>query len=232
MALPKLNTPKYSMVVPSTEVSIEYRPYLVKEEKILMMASESNDEKAIITAMKDLIHTCTYGAVDPNSLTMYDLEYLFVKIRAKSVGESAKVKLKCKSCEASNEVTFNLDAVTVESTTTDMKIDLGDGVGLMMRYPDVNQVMDISNETDIEKMMGMVRASIESIYTAEEVWNIKEQSKDEVNAFIDSLTSGQFTLIRNHLETMPTATITVDYKCAECVEDNHIVLKGAQNFFS
>ena len=179
------------MTVPSTKVTVDYRPYLVKEEKLLMMAAESKDEQAIIGSMKDLIETCTYGKVDPNKLTMYDLEYLFIKIRAKSVGESAKVKQACSSCDFKNEVTFNLDAVTVEQKDPDrgMNIDLADGIGLTMCYPDVT-------------------------------------------SFIDSLTSAQFTMIRDHLENMPAATITLDYKCSSCEADNHVVLTGAQNFFS
>ena len=234
MALPKLNAPKYTMTVPSTKVTVDYRPYLVKEEKLLMMAAESKDEQAIIGAMKDLIETCTYGKVDPNKLTMYDLEYLFIKIRAKSVGESAKVKQACSSCDFKHEVTFNLDAVTVEQKDPDrgMNIELADGIGLTMCYPDVNDIADLGNGSDIDKMMGMVKASIASIYSNEEVWNVKEQSKEEVTSFIDSLTSAQFTMIRDHLENMPAATITLDYKCSSCEADNHVVLTGAQNFFS
>ena len=232
MALPRLNAPKYTMVVPSKMEEVSFRPYLVKEEKILMMASESKDEKQMIAAMKELISACTFGAVDAEQLTMFDLEYMFVKIRAKSVGETSRVKLTCE-CEHKNEVEFNLDGVKVEGVQkTGTKIELDEGVGLIMRYPTVNELMDLGNGDDVEKMMGMIRASIESIYTPEELFNVKEQTKEEVDGFIDSLSSQQFQKIREYLEGVPTTTVKVDYACGSCGKENEIVLTGVQNFFS
>lgn len=233
MALPKLNAPKYTMVIPSKMEEISFRPYLVKEEKILMMASESKDEKQMIAAMKELISACTFGTVDAEQLTMFDLEYMFVKIRAKSVGETSRVKLTCDSCETKNEVEFNLDGVKVDGVSKEStKIELDDGIGLIMRYPSVNELMDLGNEDDVEKMMGMIRASIESIYTPEELFNVKEQSKEEVDGFIDSLSSQQFQKIREYLENVPAATVKVNYACAGCGKEHEVVLAGAQNFFS
>jgi len=235
MALPKLNTPTYMLTVPSTKAEVTFRPYLVKEEKVLMMASESQDEKQMISAMKTLIGTCTYDVVNPDDLTMFDLEYLFVKIRSKSVGETSTVRLTCQedNCEHKTDVIFNLDDVSVSNIEDSQgaKIELEPNVGLIMKYPTVNDIMDISNGTDLEKMMGMVRLSIQSIYTAEEVFNTKDQTKQEVEDFIDSLSSMQFTLLREWLEKLPTTEVSVDYKCGDCSKNNSIVLSGAANFF-
>ena len=183
MALPKLNTPKYYTKVPSTGTDVEFRPYQVREEKMLMIAAESQDERQTINAMKDLISACTFGAVDITKLTMFDLEYIFVKLRSKSVGESTTIGMKCKSCSHQNDVKVSLEDVTVNlNQDLNSNIELSDGIGVTMKYPGVNDVMDIdSNLSDVEKMMGMVRASIDTIYTSEEVFNIKDQSTKEVD---------------------------------------------------
>ena len=233
MALPKLNTPKYYTKVPSTGTDVEFRPYQVREEKMLMIAAESQDERQTINAMKDLISACTFGAVDITKLTMFDLEYIFVKLRSKSVGESTTIGMKCKSCSHQNDVKVSLEDVTVNlNQDLNSNIELSDGIGVTMKYPGVNDVMDIdSNLSDVEKMMGMVRASIDTIYTSEEVFNIKDQSTKEVDEFIDSLTSKQFDNIRNYLEEMPSAQLKVDFNCEYCDEHNEQIVKGTANFF-
>ena len=233
MALPKLNTPKYYTKVPSTGTDVEFRPYQVREEKMLMIAAESQDERQTINAMKDRISACTFGAVDITKLTMFDLEYIFVKLRSKSVGESTTIGMKCKSCSHQNDVKVSLEDVTVNlNQDLNSNIELSDGIGVTMKYPGVNDVMDIdSNLSDVEKMMGMVRASIDTIYTSEEVFNIKDQSTKEVDEFIDSLTSKQFDNIRNYLEEMPSAQLKVDFNCESCDEHNEQIVKGTANFF-
>tara|TARA_B110000902_G_C14273627_1_gene574141 strand:- start:519 stop:1220 length:702 start_codon:yes stop_codon:yes gene_type:complete len=233
MALPKLSTPKYHATVPSTGKDVEFRPYLVKEEKMLMIAAESQDERQIVGAMKDLIDACTFGIIDITKLTMFDLEYLFIKLRSKSVGETSKVGLKCSSCETQNEVTFSLESIAVAiDKDADMNIDLSDGVGISMRYPGVNDVLDMGGDlSDVDKMMGMVRSCIDTIYTAEEVFNVKEQSVKEVDDFIDSLSSKQFHRIREFLEKMPAAEVHAEFNCESCGEKNETVIKGTANFF-
>lgn len=233
MALPKLNTPKYYTTVPSTGTEVEFRPYQVREEKMLMIASESQDERQVVGAMKDLIDACTFGAVDITKLTMFDLEYLFVKLRSKSVGESTTIGMKCTSCEHKNEIKFSLEDVYVNmNEDLNPTIELSDGVGVTMKYPGINDVMDIGGDlSDVDKMMGMIRASLDTIYTSEEVFNVREQSTKEVDEFVDSLTSKQFSKIREYLEEMPSAQINLDFECVECGEKNEHVVKGTANFF-
>jgi len=233
MALPKLNTPKYYTKVPSTGADVEFRPYQVREEKMLMIASESQDERQVVGAMKDLIDACTFGAIDITKLTMFDLEYIFVKLRSKSVGESTKIGMNCTSCSHKNEVEFSLEDVYVNmNEELNSTIELSDGVGVTMKYPGINDVMDIGGDlSDVDKMMGMIRASLDTIYTSEEVFNVKEQSVKEVDDFIDSLTSKQFSKIREYLEEMPSAQINIDFECMECGNKNEHVVKGTANFF-
>ena len=233
MALPKLNTPKYYTKVPSTGADVEFRPYQVREEKMLMIASESQDERQVVGAMKDLIDACTFGAIDITKLTMFDLEYIFVKLRSKSVGESTKIGMNCTSCSHKNEVEFSLEDVYVNmNEELNPTIELSDGVGVTMKYPGISDVMDIGGDlSDVDKMMGMIRASLDTIYTSEEVFNVKEQSVKEVDDFIDSLTSKQFSKIREYLEEMPSAQINIDFECMECGNKNEHVVKGTANFF-
>jgi hypothetical protein len=233
MALPKLNTPKYYTKVPSTGADVEFRPYQVREEKMLMIASDSQDERQVVGAMKDLIDACTFGAIDITKLTMFDLEYIFVKLRSKSVGESTKIGMNCTSCSHKNEVEFSLEDVYVNmNEELNPTIELSDGVGVTMKYPGINDVMDIGGDlSDVDKMMGMIRASLDTIYTSEEVFNVKEQSVKEVDDFIDSLTSKQFSKIREYLEEMPSAQINIDFECMECGNKNEHVVKGTANFF-
>ena len=233
MALPKLSTPKYMTKVPSTGKEVEFRPYQVKEEKMLMMAAESQDERQIIGSMKDLIDACTFGALDINKLTMFDLEYVFVKLRSKSVGETTTIGLTCDDCDAKSDIKVSLEDVKVNvDQNVNSTIELSDGVGVTMRYPGINDMMDIGgDQSDVDKMMGMIRSSIDTIYTAEEVFNVKEQTTEEVDDFIDSLTSKQFHEIREYLEKMPTAQLDIEYDCESCGVKNNQVIKGTANFF-
>src|SRR6056297_1695954 len=139
MALPKLNSPTYELKIPSTGAEVSYRPYLVKEEKILMMAMESNDTEQMMRAVTDVIRSCTSDSIDVNTLAMFDIEYIFTQLRAKSVGETSTIKVNCKSCDSSNEVDVNLEEVRVDVPESDTHtIPLTDTVGVSLRYPSVD----------------------------------------------------------------------------------------------
>ena len=233
MALPQLNVPKYELNIPSTGNKIRYRPYLVKEEKILMIALESQDENQLINALKDLIANCTDGEVNVNKLTMFDLEYIFTKIRTKSVGETTKIKVPCEGCEASVEVDVDLDAGLRVSEGRDKKIPLTDDAGLIMKYPSVDDFHDItqSKDSDIDKIFKLITRSIETIYSGDEVFDASTHNEKELVSFIESLNSAQFLVVRDFFDNMPQATIDVTYKCQACGHDHTMELKGMSNFF-
>ena len=141
MALPRIDSPKYELRIPSSGDTVEYRPYLVKEEKLLMMAMETKDQQQMIRALRDVIAGCTEGKIQANDLAMFDLEYVFLKIRGKSVGETTRVNLKCKSCDHKNEVEINLDEVEVQGEVKkNEKVALTDSVGVVLRYPTVKGI--------------------------------------------------------------------------------------------
>jgi len=235
MALPKLDTPTYQLKVPSTGETVSYRPYLVKEEKILMMAMESNDTNQMMTAVKDVIRSCTSDTIDVNTLAMFDIEYIFTQLRAKSVGEVSTIKVKCQSCEASNDVDVNLEEVRVDVPTSETQtVSLTDNVGVSLRYPSVDAMLKAQadeSKSDVDRVFDLIIACIDSIYSGDEIFDAKEQSPKELGEFIESLNTQQFNKVREFIETIPSASINVEFMCMSCSEHNSFEVKGLGNFF-
>lgn len=232
MALPQLNVPKYELIVPSTGERIKYRPYLVKEEKVLMVALESQDESQLINALKDLVAACADG-LDISKLSMFDLEYIFIKIRSKAVGESTTIRVPCESCETQVEVDVDLDAGLKVSEGRDKKIPLTDDTGLIMKFPSVDDFYDItqSKDSEIDKVFKLIIRSIDTIYSGDEVFEASTHSEKELISFIESLNSAQFLIVKDFFDNMPQASIDVEYKCQSCGHEHTMELKGMSNFF-
>lgn len=234
MALPIIESPTFSVRLPSTGKNIEYRPFLVKEEKILLMAQESGENRQMVGAMKDLIKACTFGKLDPNSITTYDLEFLFLKLRAKSVGETSTVKVKCEECGKFIPVEINLDSVEMPTPKeVDQKIMLTDNVGIMLRHI---RVRDLANVTDEKKaksdlIVDTVIASIEYIFDANGTYLTDETPKEELVTFVNSLNRSQVAKIEKFIEATPKVELEVKVPCTEGGHENTITLSGVQSFF-
>jgi len=235
MALPKLDIPRYETKLPSTNKKVIYRPYLVKEERILMLALESNEQTQMVRALKDVITACTEGSVDVNLITMFDLEFLFMKLRAKSVGETTEISVPCTNCETHNVINVNIEKLTIDvpKEVASRRIKLTNTVGINMKYPTVNELIDIEAEGDngINTMFKLITVCIESIYSNDEVFDAKEQSSKELQEFIESLNSDQFNEVKTFVENMPAAKINVVFDCTNCKTHNDIEIKGLGNFF-
>jgi len=235
MPLPKLNTPTYELTIPSTNETVSYRPYLVKEEKILLLALESQDERQMIRAIKDVITACTDGAVDTSRIAMFDLEYIFTQLRAKSVGESVQLSVKCDKCEKNNDVAINLENVRLSnSDKVNDTIELTDTIGVKMRYPSVDTVLQSRANEDssaVDLIFSLLIECIDSIYSGEEIFDAASQSREELNEFLESLNSDQFSRIREFVENIPAAEIDASFKCSHCGEHNEKLLRGLANFF-
>jgi len=235
MALPQVNNSRYSVVIPSTGVEVDYRPYLVKEEKILMIALESKDNVAITKAVKDVIQACVLDDIDVNELAMFDLEYLFLKLRGKSVGESADLKLKCSECEHPNEYTVNLDDLEVKGISDDDKvIQITDSIGVTMKYPSVSDLSGISDK-DTNSVTGVIKiilACMVNIFDDDNVYACKDETTKNLENFLDSLNSGQFQKIAKFLQDLPAIQEDIEFTCTSCKHENKILLKGLQSFFS
>jgi len=238
MALPKLNVPVYEAVLPSTEKVIKYRPFLVKEEKLLFTAQESGEE-AVLPAVKQIIKNCVQGELDIDNMPLFDIEYLFLRLRAKSVGEEVTLGLKpwgCPQnngelCEFTTEVSVNLEEIKcVKDKKHTSKIMLDDKIGIMMKYPDISQMNMGESENDA---MGMkiIKNSINMIFTEEETHEKDSFTDKELDDFIDSLNTKQMDKIRNFFETMPTLKHTVKYNCKTCGEEKETTVQGLNSFF-
>ena len=234
MALPKLDAPRYEMKLPSTNQKLVYRPYLVKEEKILMLAMESQDDRQMIRAVKDVITACTDGAIDADKMTMFDMEYMFTQLRSKSVGEKTTVGVKCTSCETKNDVEIDLGGVhvTVPNAKT-RKVELTKTVGLVLKYPSIDEIMgaQASDASEVDKTFDVIIACIDSIYSNDEVFDSKEQTKKELKDFVESLSADQFNKIKAFVENMPSAKVAVSFDCSKCATHNEFDVKGIANFF-
>jgi len=234
MALPKLNAaPKYEVVVPSTGQQVRYRPYLVKEEKILMMAMESQDQKQALAAIVDTIGSCVQDEINTADLTTFDVEYLFTQIRSKSVGETAKIAIACRHCDAENEVIVKLDDIKVGNPPgLESKIQLTENIALQMRWPSYNELVEFDQDLgQTEMTFKMIACCIDTVMTEEEAIKMKDEPEKERMDFIESLSSEQFDKIRVYVEKMPKMEHGVQFECTECKKGNDITLAGISDFF-
>jgi hypothetical protein len=242
MALPKLNVPVYETILPSTDKVVKYRPFLVKEEKILLTALEDESGKLLSQAVRQIINNCIQGEINVDRLPTFDIEYLFLRLRAKSVGERISVGLKpwgCpqndgKLCEKSTEVEINLEEVKIKKDKShSSKIMISDDIGIKMSYPDIS----ILNRDQSEKIsetdagMNVVKNCINMIFTAEETHERDSFTEEELDDFIDSLSSTQFQKIKEFFDTIPKLSHTVKYNCKTCGEEKETTIEGLNSFF-
>ena len=227
MALPKLNVPVYETILPSTESVIKFRPFLVKEEKLLLTALEDGAESSMMQAIKKIIQNCVQGNIDVDKLPLFDVEYLFLKLRAKSVGEETTVGIKCTECDSSTEVSINMEEIEVTKPEGhNRKIMIRDDVGVMMSYP-VITTSGIMGKDGME----ITKNCIEMIFTGEETHERGSFSEKELDDFLESMESKQFAKITKFFETMPKLQHIVNFNCISCKKENSVTLEGLDSFF-
>ena len=238
MPLPKIATPTYELVLPSSDRKIKYRPFLVKEEKILIIAMESEDQKQITNAIKSVINNCilTRG-IKVDKLSTFDIEYLFLNIRGKSVGENVEVMVTCPDDnETQVPVMIPLDEIKIQKDPKHQKdIKLDDDLIMRMRYPSLNEFIK-TNFDQVEKMkvddtFELISSCIDQVYSEEETWSHQECTKKELSDFIESLNSNQFKMVEKFFETMPKLSHTVKVTNPNTKVDSEIKLEGLQSFF-
>jgi len=237
MALPVLTTPTYELVVPSTDKKLKYRPFLVKEEKILLMAMESGENNQIIQAVKEIVSECTFNQIDLGNSPMFDIEYIFLQIRGKSVGEISNLKLLCKDdgeTYADVKIDLNDIQVSVDEEHTN-KIELTDEMGMIMTYPTIDSFMTTGiTKIDSSNMLEVIATCILQIYDkkGEEVFEAKDQTVKELNDFIEQLSSTQFKDIQKFFDTMPKLQHVVTVKNPKTKVENQVLLSGLNDFFA
>lgn len=238
MALPQLAVPKFKINLPSDKSEIEFRPFLVKEEKVLLIASESKDNQQMIDAMTSVVNSCV---LNPNfslkSLPFFDAEYLFLQLRGKSVGEQIKlyyhhaqnVNRKGEDCSVSTAVNINLEDIKIDlSTALDSKIMLTDDFGVIMRYPSINDVLNKNNDENLDEIE-IVAKCIVHAFDNDQIY--ESDTLEEAKRFVESLSSAQFAKISEFFEKAPQLTHTFTYKCDGCGQEDVVTLKGIADFF-
>jgi hypothetical protein len=233
MPLPTIETPTYKLVIPSTNKTVEYRPFLVKEEKLLLVAKESNDTGQIIDIMKRIVDSCTFNKLNVNKLSTLDLEYIFLNLRTKSVGETSNIILKCQHCDAENNIVVNLEDSVIEKSeeSTEDKIQVNDKIGIKLRPVRLQDVASIDSDDQEKSLSAACRAVIESIYDAEKLYETDDCTTEELDQFIDSLPHDAMVAITHFISHQPFLANHVHFKCAECGKENKITVKGFQSFF-
>jgi hypothetical protein len=232
--LPILATPKYDMIVPSSGKAVTYRPYVVKEEKLLLIAMESKDEDQIEKAVINIIKACIESPININDLTTFDVEFIFITLRSKSVGEGIKLTPKCQHCEEVNEVTVDLEKVTVANLDdmVDKHIKLTDDISVDLKWHTMKDRNDkLEGETETETIINMIVASLETIYSGEEIFNVVDSPKKEVLDFVESLNTDQFNEIVDVLSKSPYLFYDIKFDCKKCSKDNTMTLNGLIDFF-
>ena len=237
MALPKIGYPTYELELPSTGKNIKYRPFLVKEEKVLLMALESKDEKQVISAVKDLIKNCVISRIKVDTLPSFDLEYLFLKIRGASIGENITLTVTClDDNETQVEANININEVEVlKPEGHNTKIMFDDKTGLVMRYPSMKEFVDrefLQKEMKTEEVYGFIADSIDQIFDAEEVYDSTTTTKKEFRTFVDSLTTTQFGKIQKFYETAPKLSHTFKVINPKTNKESEYTIEGLQSFFA
>lgn len=235
MSLPKLNVAKYETKIPSTGKTVKFRPYLVKEEKILFLAQESADDHQKMSAISDIVESCIEDNIDISSLTTFDIEYLFLKMRSKSVGEAVNLSVSCSECKQENEYSLNLDDIKIDIPKSNFKIVLNDQVSLKMKWPSyvnvTNSGIIASASNDIERVFGVTIQCIESIQTENENFLIKDTPEAEVVDFLESLNSEQYRKLSDFISEMPKLHHKIEFDCAQCKTHNTYDLEGIGDFF-
>lgn len=236
MALPMNSTPLYKIQIPSTGKEVSFRPFLVREEKALLLAQQSESIEIMVNTLKEIIKSCVKEPIDVDSLAIFDYEYLFTNIRAKSVGEEVDLVFTCAHCDQENnkvKMTIDLTKIPlVRDPNQSNKIPLFDDVGVIMRYPGMDSIKKSEgNEENLDKIMEVIIDCIEAIYTHDEVFYSKEQTREELNEFIMNLTKEQFDKIENFFVNVPKYKQDVEFDCPACGQHNYSVVEGPASFF-
>jgi hypothetical protein len=245
MALPKIDVPVYETKLISSGKTIKYRPFLVKEQKLFLMAAQAADEKETIDVVKQVLNNCIITDIDVDDLPTFDLEHLFMQLRARSVGEVVNLKYNCnntvkddkgeeKSCDSLVKFDLNiLDIKPIIDNKHSNKIEISDKLGIVMKYPTLSLIKDVGNlaNEDVDTVLNVIISCIDYIYDAEQMYYAKDSTKEELLEFIENLQQEDMEKIQVFFTTMPKIAKELDFKCKKCGYEETITVQGIQNFF-
>jgi len=244
MALPRVASPTFELTIPSTGEKVSYRPFLVKEEKTLLMAMEAGDNLAMTKAMQDIIVSCTDGEVDLKSLASFDIEYFFLQLRGRSIGEVLTINPHrpenfkcCKEAKEEDicEININVDDIIMDTSKIKAaEIKITDDIGMKMNFPRIETVQKYATagqDIEAENVFKLIIDCIEYIWDGDEIYKAKDSTKKELNDFIESLSSSQFGNVREFFESMPRLSHTIDWECEKCKKSTPMLIEGIDSFF-
>jgi hypothetical protein len=240
--LPKIDVPVYEIKLPSTEQTIKFRPFTVKEEKLFLMAYESDDVKYSVDTIIQVLNNCVISDIDIKNLPTFDIEYLFLNLRARSIGEVVKLKYRCnnevgteedpKKCNNSVEMELNvLEIETTKDSAHTNKIEIVENLGIVMKYPKMGLIKDNAESDDFNIILDLIIDCIDYIYDKDNIYYAKDSTKEELTEFLDSLQSKDLEKIKVFFDTMPKLKKKVDFSCSKCGYQENIELEGLQSFF-
>jgi hypothetical protein len=243
MALPKIDVPIYETKLISNDKTIRYRPFLVKEQKLFLMAAESDDVADTISAIKQVIQNCVIDEIDVESMATFDIEHLFMQLRARSVGEIVQINYNCnnkikddegeKVCGGKVKFDINvLDIKPLKDPTHTNKIVINDKMGMVMKYPTFKTVNKLDvNSNDMQQVLEIITGCIDFIYDDDKIYYSKDTTKEELIEFVENLTQTELEKIQNFFNTLPKFKKDLHFKCGKCNYEEDIVVEGIQNFF-
>jgi len=234
MALPKLDTPTYQLELPSNQQVVKYRPFLVKEQKILMMAQDADDKEDSYNMLAEIVDGCTFNNVDIKTMPIFDFEYLFMKIRCKSVGESAELSVLCPDDEVTRvPVTIDLDGIDVQVEDGHSNVvGVNDSIKIIMRYPTVNDIKSVNEAETLNNVMTLLKVCINEIHDGDTIHNMIDVTSKELDEFIDSLPTDTFEKMAIFFDTMPKLTHVIEVKNPKTEVTSEVVIQGMESFFS
>jgi len=237
--LPRIDIPTYDIVIPSTKEKMKFRPFLIKEEKILLMANSGDDIEEKIEAVKQIIRNCIVQEVDVEKLATFDIEYIFIQLRSKSVSNILKLTYDHDECTEGDPIELpfelNLETVEVEYIEGDShtnRIELTDSIGMMMRYPNFSTMDKLLKTENFQDIVEIISTCIEIIFDGDDIFNPSDHTSEEVMDFIESLTQEQFEKINEFFETMPQAVGATTIKCPKCGFEKEMRVSGITDFFT
>ena len=234
MALPKLKTLTYELNLPSTGKAVKYRPFLVKEQKNLMIAQESEDTKLIENAFADIINDCTFGEIDPYKMPLFDIEYVFLRLRGKSVGEKIKLNVLCPDDEKTRvDVEINLEEVAIQMHGDHTNVvEVTDSISVIMKYPSLSDMDGFDASGRVESLFDMLKRCVHEIHDGDDVYARVDMSEKELNEFIESMSTEQFENLSTFFETMPKLQHAIEVTNPKTKKKGEVLIEGLQNFFA
>jgi len=227
MTILKVTLPKYETTLPISGKKVIYRPFVSREEKILLLAQEENNVESIIRALDQIFEECTFGVVKIDDLNKVDAEYLFIQMRNKSLGEGVEVNAICKSCKGKTHLVLNLEQIKVENKNAESTFKLSDDLWVTMKIPPIKDSLALDKDDED----AVIACSLDTITQGESSYNASEYSIEERKEFVDSLARYQKVKLKKFFDEFPVLTYDVDFKCSHCLEENHVHVEGIEHFF-